>query len=300
MKGMAAHMLGRWKESLEVGERAEQMLREEVRGIAWELDLVYLYSLLNLQFMGEFSELRRRLARFLKEARERDDLNAITNLRTRIGYIPYLASDEPDQAESEVTQGIGRWSREGFQLQHYYAIFARAEVMLYTGAGLAAWHAVDSQWGDLKRSFILHSQNVRVEALQLRARAALAAACDSPRGSRQRSRFLRIAERQAQSLLRENAAWAVGQALLVRAGVAAARGHLSQAVSHLEAAEQACLALDMNLHVAAARRRRGELSSGEAGAALQKEADAWMSTREIRNPIQMTALLAPGDYANAR
>jgi hypothetical protein len=300
MKGMAANMQGRWKDSLEIAERAEEMLREGARGIAWEMDLVYLYSLLDLQFMGELPELRRRLGRFLKEARERDDLNAITNLRTRLAYIPFLVSDDPDQAQAEVTQGIGRWSREGFQLQHYYAIFARAEVMLYRGLGQEAWRMVDSPWSDLKRSFILQSQIVRVEALQLRARAALAAACDCSRDSRERADFLRIADRQARSLLKENAPWALGQALLVRAGVAAVRGDLPQAVDHLVGAERTCANVDMNLHVAAARRRRGELVSGEAGAALQREADAWMMSREIRNPARMAALLAPGDYSSGR
>jgi tetratricopeptide (TPR) repeat protein len=296
MKGMAANMQGRWKESLEIAERAEEMLRVEARGIAWELDLVQLYSLLDLQFMGELSELRRRLGRYLKEARERDDLNAITNLRTRLGYVPYLAADEPDHAESEVALGIGSWSREGFQLQHYYAMFAEAEVLLYKEQGLVAWRALDSRWSDLKRSFLLHSQNVRVEALQLRARAALAAACAFGSDSRERSKFLRIADKQARHVLRETAPAASAQALLVRAGAAAMRGRLRQAVDHLSAAERACALLDMNLHAAVARRRRGQLISGEAGAAAVREADAWMTSREIRNPEQMAALLAPGEY----
>ena len=274
----------------------QDMLRESARGITWELDLVCFYSLLDLHFMGEFGELRRRLARFLKEARERDDLNAITNLRTRLAYIPYLAADEPDQAKTEVSRGIGQWSQEAFQFQHYFAFFAQTEIVLYRGAGLDAWRMVQSHWSDLKRSFILHSQNVRVEALQLRARAALAAACDDTNGPARRSKLLRTADRQARALLRENAPSAVGPALLVRAGVAAARGARREAIDYLVASERACASLNMNLHAAVARRRRGELSSGSEGAELVNEADVWMTSREIRAPERIAALLAPGEY----
>ena len=188
--------------------------------------------------MGELSELRRRLARFLKEARERDDLNAITNLRTRIAYIPYLVSDEPEQAESEMTQGIGRWSSEGFQLQHYYAIFAHAEVMLYKGR---AWRPGACRFPVVRPEAFVHPSqpDVRVEAKQLRARAALA--------RRVIARAILASDRPSAHSgsagpldSEEKAPWAVGQALLVRAGVAARAAHLPQAMGHLVAAEQVC------------------------------------------------------------
>jgi hypothetical protein len=54
----------------------------------------------------------------------------------------------------------------------------------------------------------------------------------------------------------------------------------------------------MNLHAAVARRRRGELTGGEAGAQAMREADAWMRSREIRNPQTMSTLLVPGEYAD--
>lgn len=299
MKGMAANMQGRWKDSLESGQRAEKMLRDEARGIAWELDLVYLYSLLDLQFMGELPELRRRLAQFLAEARERDDLNAITNLRTRLAYVPHLAADEPDQAQLEIIRGIRQWSQQGFQLQHYYVLFAYAEVILYMGGGLVAWRMVDSNWAALKRSLILHSQNIRIEALHLRGRAALGAAADSA-DARARRQFLRTAAGVARRILKDRAEWAFGQAYLLRAGTAAAHGDTAGAIAELAAAERALTNADMNLHAAVARRRRGELLGAGAGAALVEDADAWMRSREIRNPLRMAALLAPGEYPDGR
>ena len=295
MKGMAANMQGRWKDSLEAGERAEKMLRDDARGIAWELDLVYLYSLLDLQFMGELAELGRRLTRFLAEARQRDDLNAITNLRTRLAYVPLLAADAPDKALLEIIRGIREWSQAGFQLQHYYALFAYAEVLLYMGGGLVAWRMVHSNWAPLKRSLILHNQNIRIEALHLRGRAALGAAADST-DPQARRRFLRTAAGQSRRILREGAQWASGQALLLRAGTAVAAGDVAGAIAVLEAAEHALAAADMNLHAAVARRRRGGLLGGHAGAWLVQDADAWMRSREIRHPLRMTALLAPGEF----
>jgi hypothetical protein len=296
MKGMAANMLGQFKESLEVGERAETMLRDEARGIAWELDLVYLYSLLDLQFMGELAELKRRLARFLAEARERDDLNAITNLRTRLAYLPHLAADEPDQALLEIMRGIRQWSHQGFQLQHYYAIFAYVEVLLYMGGGPMAWRMVDGNWLALRRSLILHAQNVRIEALHLRARAALAAALPGSGYAGDRRILLRTAGDQARRVLAERAGWTTGQALVVQAGIATVGGDVSTARAHLAAAESACERADMNLLAAVVRRRRGQLAGGSAGSTLVAAADHWMAAREIRHPTRMADLLAPGDY----
>jgi hypothetical protein len=232
----------------------------------------------------------------MAEARERDDLNAITNLRTRLAYVPHLAADDVIQAQMEIIRGIREWSREGFQLQHYYLLFAYTEVLLYMGAGSIAWRMVDSNWPAVKRSLLLHSQNLRIEAVHLRARAALAASADRGGVAPVSKKLVSIAADQARRLHREGSPPATAQALIVRAGVAAARGEMAQAIEHLTAAERACERADMNLHVAAVRRRRGQIIGGGEGASLIQQADAWMTSRDIRNPANMAALLVPGVY----
>lgn len=49
-------------------------------------------------------------------------------------------------------------------------------------------------------------------------------------------------------------------------------------------------------NTAAARRRRGELAGGPEGRRLIEEADRWMLAQGVRNPVRMTAMVAPGTW----
>ena len=51
---------------------------------------------------------------------------------------------------------------------------------------------------------------------------------------------------------------------------------------------------DMQLYAAVARRRIGALQHDEQGRELQRRADEWMAEQNIKNPVGMTRMLAPG------
>jgi hypothetical protein len=291
--GTAFFLQGQWKAAHELLERAEPMLRDCSKGLAWELDTTYLYHLLALFYLGEIKEVSARLPTMLREAQERDDRTAATNLRTRTAYIMQLAADRPEQARHEVREGMAQWSRDAFHAQHSWELYAVGEIELYAGRGLEAWHLVTGRWAALRRSLLLRVQAVRIESRYLRARAALAAALDP---SAPRHRLLAAADADARRLGREGAAWAAPLAALVAAGAATLRGDSGAAASRLEAAEGGFRTADMRLHAAVARRRRGELAGGAEGARLAGEADAVMAEQAIRNPARMAAMLAPGVY----
>ncbi|MDB4932012.1 MAG: hypothetical protein JWM10_4496, partial [Myxococcaceae bacterium] len=50
----------------------------------------------------------------------------------------------------------------------------------------------------------------------------------------------------------------------------------------------------MRMHAAVARRQRGALLGGAAGAALVEEAEQWMTAQRVARPDGIAALLAPG------
>jgi hypothetical protein len=79
--------------------------------------------------------------------------------------------------------------------------------------------------------------------------------------------------------------------------VAATRGDGGAALGILARAESGLRAAEMALHLAAARRRRGELIGGDAGRGLVDESNAWMAGQGIRNPDRMCVLLAPGAWS---
>jgi hypothetical protein len=289
-KGIADALEGRWQSAWALCDQAEGIFRTHCTGVMWELSTAHRFALWPLMFLGEVAEIRRRLAALIKEARERNDLYAVTNLSLVIRTFVRLADDEPERARREVRQVMDAWSQQGFHVQHMNRLIDEVQIGLYQGAGGAAWGQVTGRWPTLARSHLLRVQQVRIFLLHLRARAALAAAP----AAAEPAPLWHAAERDARRLRRERIAWAEALAQLVRAGVAAgrhdaegARQLLTDAVGRLEAA-------GLRLHAAAARRRLGEQVGGSEGRRLVEQAEAWMKGQNVRRPDRMTALLAPG------
>jgi serine/threonine protein kinase len=286
--GVTAYLEGRWKDAREFTQRAESVLRERCRGVAWDLDNTHYYALLVLFFLGELKQLGEALPGLLKEAQDRGDLYAVTSMRTRLSYLVRLANDEPARAREELREAIAIWPADVFRLQHWYEMIGQVESLLYAGEGPSAWGVVRERWPLLERSFILRAQSIRIQSLSFRARAAIAA--DDPEAAA-------LAEKDAGRIERERMPWGNALAKLLRAGVASVREEKTEAIAYLEAAERDLVAADMALHATVARRRRGQLAGGTDGAALVAAANEWMAAQSIRNPERMAAMLAPGKWS---
>jgi hypothetical protein len=289
-KGIADALEGRWQSAWALCDHAESIFRTHCTGVMWELSTAQRFALWPMMFLGEVAEIGRRLPSLIKEARERNDLYAVTNLSLVIRTFVRLADDEPERARRELRQVMDEWSQQGFHVQHLDRLFDEAQIGLYQGEGSAAWEQVTGQWPTLARSHLLRIQQVRIFLLHLRARAALAAAPAAPGPGP----LLHAAERDARRLRRERVAWAEALAQLVRAGVAMGRHDAGAARQLLEDAAGRLDAAGLRLHAAAARRRLGERVGGCEGQHLVEQADAWMKGQNIRRPDRMTALLAPG------
>jgi tetratricopeptide (TPR) repeat protein len=289
-KGVVAYLEGRYQTGHEFLDRAEEVFRTHCTGVTWELDSVRTFSLWCLTYMGEVAELSRRWPALLKDAQERGDLYAVTNLSTYIMAIIRLAADDPETARQQLKEVTERWSRSGFHLQHHNILLGQILIELYTGNGRAAWDHVGARWPAYGASLLRRVQHVRVDVRHLRARSALAVAATAadPR------LLLRVAEGDAAGLRRERAAWADGLAWLIRAQVAAGRGNLPRAVALLEEAVDRLDRADLRIYAAAARRRLGRLIGGDRGRELVAAADAWMTGQQVRNPARMTAMFTPG------
>src|SRR5207245_2731648 len=113
-----------------------------------------------------------------------------------------------------------------------------------------------------------------VEALHTRARCAVLAAAQNAGDD-----LLNAARRDAARIEKERLPWGNAQAKLLRAAIAVtAKSALNQhAIELLAEAEQDFISLNLKLHAAAARRRRGELIAGETGQALVQTADIIMA-----------------------
>jgi len=294
--GIAAFLEGRWRRAFDDCERAEAIFQEKLTGVSWERSMVQLFMLNSLAYLGEVKQLTRSAAGYLRDAEQRGDLFAETNLSTGHVALAALADDDPDGARRRSAEAMARWSREGWHLEHYYNLLAQCEADLYSGDARAAYQRICRHWLDMRRSLLLRVQLIRINMLGLRMRAALALSVEDGEAARAAE-----AARDARAIRRERMSWAWPAAELALAALAARQPRRSaDAHQLLLVAEEGFAQASMQLHGAAARWRRGQLVGGAPGAELVRTAEETMRALGVRRPDRFVALQAPGFAAAPR
>ena len=232
--GLANHFRGEWAKANEGMATALSMYLDQAAGastgiralvgqnytIRWEVDTFRYFSMAALVQLGKLDEVEEKLTRYLRDAKERGDLYIQTNLQIGDTNIWWLARGTPDVAEAVVTEAMHRWSKRSFQMQHWWEMQALAQADLYGGKNADALVRLRDGWGPLKRSLLMRVQYLRLRAIHLRGRAALALAADG----RDVKELLAAAEKDARRILHERVPWADPMAELLLAGVARQRG----------------------------------------------------------------------------
>jgi serine/threonine protein kinase len=288
--GLAAFLVGQWQRAAEMLSEADEILRYRCTGVTWEIASTQNFLLSSLIYLGEMREISLRVPILLSAAEKRSNLYELTDLRTRVNLL-WLLNDDTDEARRQVIEAMQSWTQTGFHRQHYNALLARAQIELYGGNGLVAWKQVSGEWPALSGSMILRVQIIRIEALHLKARCALAAAASSTSDAQQ---LIGVAERLARQISKEGMKWADPLATLLQAGVASLRNDKQTAISLLSKACEGFEEAHMKLYAAAAKRRLGEITGGVDGQRLTDEADSWMREQKIKAPTRITRMLAPG------
>ncbi len=286
--GVGAFLRGEWEEARSQCARGEELLRAHGTGASWELASCQFFMLGAMFYLGDLAGLARMVPERLREAVERGNLYAATGLRSWRTNVAWLAIDDPSEARRQVDLAHKQWSRTGFHLQHYYELLSNGNIDLYCGRGELALERVSERWPALESSLLMRVQNVRIEALHLRARCALAAAVTVGHES-----LKKTAAADAARIAKETMPWGDALSNLVLAAVDCLEDESDAAVAHLDAAIEHSSAADMGLVAAAARYRRaclrGKEDAEEARAALDELADAG-----ARVPERIADLLAPG------
>jgi hypothetical protein len=291
-RAILANSQGRWRACLPQLDAVERLLRERCSGVAWELSTTNLMRAVSLARMGELSELAKNVTASLQAAEQRGDRYAATVLRLGEPNIIWLVQDLPDEARGECEDAIGHWSRSGFHAQHLFHAFSMGQIELYSGDGAGAWERARALWPLVERSFLLELPLLRAGLVELRGRAALAAAA-SATGAR-RKPLLAEARAAAKRIDKETISYATAAAAALRAAAAHLDGDDATAQVLLARAALAFDEVDMAMHAAIARGRRGRLVGGDEGAALVATMDAWMRRQNVSNPDRFARMILPG------
>lgn len=279
-RSLESYYLGLFRDSVQQADEAESIFRERCTGVSWEISTTSNYALCSLALLGELGQLAQRVPQRVREAEEHGDLYAGLDPVCRPG-IMWLAADDPDAARRAVRQVMDRWSLQGFHFQHYLEMFAENQVDLYIGNWASAWRRSDERWPLMKSAFLLRIPQVKIEALHLVGRSALAAAKASGDVL-----LIERAERNAHEIEKESAPWAQPFALALRAGVHALRGSRDESVDTLAQAARMFEKWDLMLYAKAADYRRG--------AAMRTNAEEWLRFRGVKNVPNFVDVLMPG------
>ncbi len=292
-RGMILALRNQFRDARVALECAAARLREDGSAALNERGLCHFYLIQSLYCLGEWKELVARQAVFVDDARAHGDRLAEARLTSLTGHIPALINDLPEEAREAAVNAEGLWSH-GDLFQHFPRVVARGSTELYRdeGVGERALALIEARWPALVRSHLMMvSTGVRTQCLALRGSALVAAACAVPT---RRASLLRRLDRDARTLARLGTRAGRAFSLSLHAGAAIVRGDREGALAHVADAEQAFASLDMALHAAACRRRRGELRGGDGGRALVEEADAVMRLQGILRPTRLASMLVPG------
>ena len=90
----------------------------------------------------------------IAEAEERGDLYALTAFRTARAQYGYPAVDNIQSGRREVADVMERWSHQGFQLPHWWELFAIGNMDLYEG-GAEAHGRIEARWPALAGSMLV-------------------------------------------------------------------------------------------------------------------------------------------------
>jgi hypothetical protein len=288
--GSAAYLSSEFRRALELHSEAVDILRSRCTGVFWELASGESLMLSSLAYLGEISELIRRVPEALRRADERADRYAGTALRIGHVALHLLALDRAEHCRDQALEALAAWPARGSHIQHYLQLVAVIQADLYLGTGDMAHQRIEQAWATLKRAQLLRIQSVAMELRNLRARAALAAAISSP-DERARQKLIALAESEAKAIAADELRFSQPLAAALRAGIAQLRGDSSRAGSELAASREGFERAEMKLHAAASARAAAVLAKNSE---QLDRIDAQLRTMQIAKPNRIQAVFLPG------
>lgn len=289
-QGVLEVLAGRFGPGADTLAAAEDIFENQTSGTTWELDSVRLFRSLGLKLAGDFVRLPEAVRRYADNGRRRDDRYLEVTVR-RGGNVIYLAADDPDGAERDLTDTYWpEWRMGSFHIQHFWELEAQCERALYIGDGASAFERHQPQFHAMSRSMNAVIEVLRCLNWWLRGRVLVARA----EAGIETLASLREVRRLARLLTLSRCGYARAWASWLRAGEAAVRGDAKLARRWIERSVPPAQASDMLLAVALAELRLGQLDGGVEGSGRQRRASEQLRALGVVNPPALARVFSPG------
>ncbi len=289
--GFYHYFLGDWSPARKCLARAEQLFTEQCVGQHWNINTVRTILYRALVQLGDFQDLAQRVPTSYRAMEQVGDIFGTTNLRS--GPLVWLgfAEGRVETVSANLDAVEKELPSSRYVIQHYFYHQGCALVDLYSGKPHRAQAFFEATWPALEASLLLRVSVVRITALELRGRLALAVALSKEEDRRSN---LSKAQQAAKAMEGEKSGFTDGYAALLRAGIAHAHGDKDAAIKQLDVAMVAFDQAEMKLNAAATRFYRGRLLGSKDGAALIEGATQVLAKEGIRSPEAFATMLAPG------
>ena len=270
------------------------ILRNQCIGCHGEANRAELSRIYAYYFLGELKAMREAVLAAQKDAEQHEEWQMVTSLQCGTPSVIHFMEDRPDAANEAREAMWSRWQNGFGFLRHYWDAVTRLTVDLYAGRWEGIWNHIESRKNIWFNPVFKGMSLGRMASTETLARAALAAAVAATSPS-EKTKLLDRANRFATRLDRERLPGALGAARFIRGCVLALDGRRDQAIGELEAAEVLLASRSMNMHVMAARRRRGQLIGGDEGRSLIEECETRLAAQGVAQPAKFAAFVMPGD-----
>ncbi|MCC7072705.1 MAG: protein kinase [Deltaproteobacteria bacterium] len=273
-------MQGRFRRARERIDDAFAIMRAREPEGFWQIAITEIwFKVRSCFYLGDFATLATEGARVTREAEDRGDLLTLISARATCLVRVLLIQGNPAAARELCVRSNAAWTKDdGWHVQHQESVRGEIECDLYEGNGARALARIRETWPALRASLLVRAEIERVLNFSLFAVAALHA------------RELREAQRWTKELSRQTFPWARALAAAMRAGVLALRSDDRAPAAYAHAANQFD-ALEMKAYAAVARRRRGEVLGGDAGAAEVAREEAVLRALGVREPASFARTL---------
>jgi hypothetical protein len=297
-----AFCAGRFRDAVAACRKSEKILREQCRGVSWEITTVAAFLLTSLAMLGDLPALTEAAERVAIDAERRGDLFGVAEGYSGECVLAWWCNGSGDEALARASVAVARqgadargWPEKTYRRGELTEVMATVHLRLLADDPWPAWEMIVAHWDGMKSAMLPSLQFYKSWIRHGRARAALAAAetlgSGGGGGGWTRAKLLADVRKTLREMKKDTRPFAPPWAALVEAGVAFADGDRPHAVASLERAVAGFDAAEMALYREAARVRLAALTGPKSRG---DEAAAWMRAQGVPDPQALARALVPG------
>lgn len=292
VRGLQHHLLGETMDAAIELERAARLFSTRCENVFGELNLARTVLGVDLFMSGQLRKMARSYEVWLADARQRDDLLALTTHFAGGGAVNlWLVRDEAREAIACVHDAIASWPSRRIHSDRYWHHFALGIIAMYTGDVDALHEHARQFWAPEFRVFVSRLQARRVWATHLATVADLGLMAES---KWKRLRLRRSVMRRIRSLRGERYGFAEAVADTSEAWLLHIEHNDEEAIRLLRRALRVHEIHRNDLFAHAIRMQIGHLLGGDEGADLVRSAEHALADEGARNPRRLARGQYPG------